>query len=79
MEQVTQNEAIRRLTSAVIINAVRNLGSQGNHSAVLEFLNSEWFEDIARLAGLDEREMSALRRKARTGNLDRRIIRAVYH
>ncbi len=78
MKQVTRDEAIRRLMSAVILDAVKHLDSRSQHLIVNEFFESEWFDDVAKLAGFDEKEITTLRRKARTGNFDQQVIRAAY-
>ena len=63
-----------RLAGALIRSALMDLDQGKNSCEVLAFFNSSVFDEIAEVAGFDDREIASIRRKSVTGQYDRKLL-----
>jgi hypothetical protein len=66
---------MERLIGAILLKAIDDWDDPKNHSEIEDFLESEWFDELVEVLNL---EPATVRNRLRTGNYDRRSIRAAY-
>lgn len=63
MEQIGSIEGYQRLAGAVVLNAVKDFKDRKYQEEVVRFIASQWFGDLAAIAGFSDQEVESLRQK----------------
>ena len=70
---------MKALAAAVLIRAAKDRDKPEFQTDVQEFLKSDWFFDVAELAGFEEDEFRPIRTSIERGGFDRSKLRSPYH
>ncbi len=73
-----QGEGLTRLAGAVLLKAVKDLDNEKSQSEVFPFVESEWFSELAQIAGFSGNEADRIQEKIPVGRYERCDIRAAY-
>jgi len=70
------DKGYRRIASAVLIQAVKDLRNSEERNSSLEFFNSQWFTALAEIAEFDGKAIS---RQVNNGSYNKNVsLRAAY-